>query len=32
VREGVYREFIERDGRRYDMYLYGLLRREWRGR
>lgn len=28
-REGVYREFIQRDGRRYDMYLYGLLRREW---
>jgi RimJ/RimL family protein N-acetyltransferase len=30
-REGVYREHIERDGRRYDMYLYGILRREWRG-
>lgn len=29
-REGVYREFMQRDGRRYDMYLYGLLRREWR--
>jgi RimJ/RimL family protein N-acetyltransferase len=29
-REGVYREFIQRDGRRYDMYLYGLLRREWK--
>jgi RimJ/RimL family protein N-acetyltransferase len=29
VREGVYREHIERDGRRYDMVLYGLLRREW---
>ena len=28
-REGVYREFIHRDGRRYDMYLYGLLRSEW---
>ena len=28
-REGVYREHLERDGRRYDMYLYGLLRREW---
>ena len=28
-REGVYREFIQRDGVRYDMYLYGLLRREW---
>jgi RimJ/RimL family protein N-acetyltransferase len=29
AREGVYREHIERDGQRYDMYLYGLLRREW---
>lgn len=29
TREGTYREHIERDGRRYDMYLYGLLRREW---
>jgi RimJ/RimL family protein N-acetyltransferase len=29
VREGVYREHIERDGRRYDMVLYGLLRSEW---
>ena len=28
-REGTYREFLERDGRRYDMYLYGLLRHEW---
>jgi RimJ/RimL family protein N-acetyltransferase len=28
-REGAYREFLHRDGRRYDMYLYGLLRREW---
>jgi len=28
-REGVYREFIQRDGKHYDMYLYGLLRREW---
>ena len=31
-REGVYREFMLRDGRRYDMYLYGLLRREWANR
>ena len=31
VREGVYREHIERDGRRYDMILYGLLRSEWEG-
>jgi RimJ/RimL family protein N-acetyltransferase len=29
VREGVYREHIERDGQRFDMILYGLLRREW---
>lgn len=33
MREGVFREHLERDGQRYDMYLYGLLRREWeRGR
>lgn len=31
-REGVYRECLHRDGRRYDMYLYGLLRREWEAR
>jgi len=29
VREGAFREFVERDGRRYDMLLYGLLRAEW---
>lgn len=28
-REGVYREFLARDGERHDMYLYGLLRPEW---
>jgi RimJ/RimL family protein N-acetyltransferase len=28
-REGVYREHIQRDGTRYDMYLYGILRPEW---
>ncbi|MBK9748433.1 MAG: GNAT family N-acetyltransferase [Chloroflexi bacterium] len=28
-REGTIREFLARDGRRYDMYLYGLLKREW---
>lgn len=28
-REGTYREFLERDGQRYDMLLYGLLRSEW---
>ena len=31
-REGVYREHLQRDGRRYDMYLYGLLRSEWENR
>lgn len=29
-REGSFREFLERDGRRHDMYLYGLLKREWK--
>lgn len=29
VREGRYREFLERDGQRYDMLLFGLLRAEW---
>lgn len=28
-REGIYREFLERDGQRHDMFLYGLLQREW---
>ncbi len=28
-REGVYREYILRDGQPFDMYLYGLLRHEW---
>ncbi len=28
-REGVYREHLQRDRKRYDMYLYGLLRSEW---
>jgi RimJ/RimL family protein N-acetyltransferase len=28
-REGTYREFMQRDGQRFDMYLYGLLDREW---
>lgn len=28
-REGVFREFLHRDGEVYDMLLYGLLRREW---
>jgi len=29
VREGVYRQHLHRDGRRYDMILYGILRDEW---
>ena len=28
-REGVYREFLQRDGARHDMLLYGLLHWEW---
>lgn len=27
--EGAHREFLERDGQRHDMLLYGLLRHEW---
>lgn len=29
VKEGSYRDFIFRDGKRHDMYLYGLLKQEW---
>jgi RimJ/RimL family protein N-acetyltransferase len=29
TREGLFREHLQRDGRRFDMILYGLLRREW---
>lgn len=28
-REGAYREYLHRDGQRYDMLIYGILRREW---
>jgi RimJ/RimL family protein N-acetyltransferase len=28
-REGVFREFLRRDGQRHDMILFGLLRHEW---
>ena len=28
-REGVFREFIHREGQRFDMILFGLLRHEW---
>ncbi len=31
-REGAYREYLHRDGQRYDMLIYGLLRREWEAR
>jgi len=31
-REGVFREFLERDGERCDMLLFGLLRPEWKER
>lgn len=27
--EGTFREFLQRDGVRHDMHLYGLLRPEW---
>lgn len=29
VREGVLREFLIREGRRYDLIMYGLLKKEW---
>ncbi len=29
TREGTFREFLHRDGKRYDMILYGILRHEW---
>ena len=28
-KEGTYREFVLRDGKRYNLLLYGLLRNEW---
>jgi RimJ/RimL family protein N-acetyltransferase len=31
-REGIYREYLLRDGQRYDMLLYGILSHEWVGR
>jgi RimJ/RimL family protein N-acetyltransferase len=30
VHEGVLREFVHRDGKRFDLRLYGLLRSEWK--
>ncbi len=32
TREGVFREFIQRDGQRFDMLLLGMLRHEWLAR
>ncbi|HYO87189.1 MAG TPA: GNAT family protein [Candidatus Limnocylindrales bacterium] len=32
TREGVLREFLHRDGQRFDTYVYGLLAREWEAR
>nr|AUN37559.1 GNAT family acetyltransferase [uncultured bacterium] len=32
TREGAYREHLLRDGKRYDMLLYGMLASEWRAR
>lgn len=29
TREGVLREYLQRDGQRFDVYQYGLLAREW---
>lgn len=29
IKEGTYREFVLRDGKRYDLLLYGLLKKEW---
>jgi RimJ/RimL family protein N-acetyltransferase len=31
VKEGVQREFLQRDGQRHDMIFYGLLASEWQG-
>jgi RimJ/RimL family protein N-acetyltransferase len=31
-KEGTYRELIHRDGKRYDLYLYSLLKNEWYNR
>lgn len=30
VREGTHREYLQRDGRRHDLHLYGILAHEWR--
>ena len=28
-KEGIFREFVLRDGNRYNLLLYGLLKKEW---
>ena len=30
IREGLYREYIYRDGTRYHMFLYGIFKTEWK--
>ncbi|MCA1059551.1 GNAT family N-acetyltransferase [Rossellomorea aquimaris] len=30
MKEGSYRQFLQRDGKRYDMFLFGLLADEWK--
>lgn len=30
VKEGTYREHVLRDGKRYDLYMFGMLSSEWR--
>jgi RimJ/RimL family protein N-acetyltransferase len=32
IREGTLREFLRRDGQRFDMHIYSLLAREWQSR
>ncbi len=31
IKEGVYREFVVRNNKRYDLLLYGILKSEWDG-
>lgn len=30
IKEGTYRQYVLRDGQRFDLYLYGLLKDEWK--
>ncbi|MBH9966436.1 GNAT family N-acetyltransferase [[Bacillus] enclensis] len=32
TKEGSFREFLQRDGKRHDMYLYGMLADEWQNK